>query len=126
MRDELVALAVRGNADAAAFLLQMYRVADLADDLHDKDRPLPDDAVYRLTRDTLTLHANRYYIAHSATLYPLLILGLLNWQASNVVPAADACALNNVLFAVAMIEGGMDHALAVITKLEGSCHGLDG
>lgn len=79
-----------GNVDAVQFLLDIARCSHVYDDLIDKDKPIPDEAVHDLVWTMLiSMPLNPFYAANHAALRPVLITAILNWRAANEMEASS-------------------------------------
>lgn len=118
LRDQIFAEACRGNQHAFAFLVALFDVADIADDVHDQDKPA---RVADVLHGMLAVVANPFFRANVDALLSLMETGLLSWDMSNDMPEGPdavhyACQLEQVLFYVAKRCGGIPHAKAIASK----------
>ncbi|MCX7173428.1 MAG: hypothetical protein NT159_05820 [Proteobacteria bacterium] len=78
--------AFTGNQAAVDFVLIVARVADVWDNLIDKDAPVSDkdinDAFWQLAVD---LPRNVFYRAHMDEILPVMETGILNWMTANAL-----------------------------------------
>lgn len=113
-RDDIFQRAVRGDAHALAFLNVVFHAADVADDLHDRDKPA---SVADLLHSLTSLNLMPFYQQHHGALTALMLTGSLAWDLSNELPPRlaqhYACGLEHVLFYVALVCGGYEHAKAI-------------
>lgn len=69
-----------GNQPAIAFCQQLFATTQVIDDLIDRDRPVPDPAIFRSYWNCLfELPANPFYRAHEPYLRPILAAGFQDW-----------------------------------------------
>lgn len=75
-----------GNADAIAFILMIHKIAELWDDLIDKDVDIDADAINGAFYAALiALPRNRFYQQNFADLNPILEQAILDWQTANAL-----------------------------------------
>lgn len=120
----VVAQALRGNQHAVAMVEILHFVAQVWDDLIDRDRQVPDAEVHRAFYAALIdLPRNPFFAAYSAELLPVLNASILNWHAANALrrepkpalrQAANVlrCRMYDVVMVAASIIGGPAHAQA--------------
>ena len=74
----------RGNEDAVALAMMVIHVADVWDDLIDKDGTVRDeDITQAFTFALCAMPRNRFYRQHMDEILPLLELGVVNWLTAN-------------------------------------------
>lgn len=78
--------AFKGNQAAVDYVLMVARVADVWDNLIDKDAPVSDkdinDAFWQLA---VEMPKNAFYRAHMDELLPVMEAGVLNWMTANTL-----------------------------------------
>jgi hypothetical protein len=138
--DELISWAVCGDADAAAFCMMVCSIAQLWDDLIDKDKPIDPEHINRGFWIALVeLPRNRFYQRHFEDLNPLWMVTIQNWHAANYMEAGgteaeleiafiirSACA--DIVIQAALLVGGYEWARKVTPTIHRISHaeGLDG
>lgn len=76
--------AFKGNQAAVDYVLMVSRVADVWDDLVDKDKPVSDEAINdAFWKLAIELPANPFYLANMADLRPVMATGITNWMVAN-------------------------------------------
>lgn len=77
---------VRGDREAFAFLMDVYDIVEIWDDLIDKDKPV-DDVVLNATfyRALITLPRNPFYHKHFLDLNPVFEAAILDWYTANAL-----------------------------------------
>jgi len=74
----------RGNEDAVALAMMVIRVADVWDDLIDKDQEVRDEDITQAFTMTLCgMPRNRFYRQHMDEIVPMLELSVVNWLTAN-------------------------------------------
>lgn len=127
---EFMLYAFKGNQAAVAFVLMLVRVADVWDNLIDKDAPVSDkdinDAFCILA---LEMPKNAFYRDHVDELLPVLETGILNWMAANAlerncdsgrsieIAHVIRYGIADVALLVASICGGREWAEDVVPEL---------
>lgn len=112
-----------GNDDAARCVRDIARCSHTYDDLIDRDKPVADAVIHDLIWTLMiALPVNPFYRAHQDVIRPVLITGILNWQAATDIERSgceEELRLSHVLrYAVAdvllicmEITGGHEHAM---------------
>jgi hypothetical protein len=112
----------KGNRSAIDLVVKLVNIADVWDNLIDRDVELDPRAIHSAFMDALFgLRANTFYREHEAILNPLMMMAVLNWRISTdmqnspgmdrEIAHADRYRLSDVAIMIAMLTGGMDHAL---------------
>ena len=134
---QFLQVVANGNADAYRYLEIMARIVYYADDV--VDEPLDDIARQDLVAKLLwavfvELPQNRFHVAHSLVLAPLLSDVIVQWQKSDEwrVPESNYTRkvfgfvrrenMDSLVVAVAGITGGREHALTVAELVMDVCH----
>ena len=116
-REAIFASATCGDRAALAFLHAAFRAADIADDLHDQDKPA---SVGELLHSMTTLNVYPFFRQHADALTALMVTGALSWDVSNELEEPErafyAAQLEQVLFYVALLCGGYEHAKAIMRE----------
>jgi hypothetical protein len=83
--EEFLAYAYQQNAHAVRFAMELRHISHVLDDLIDKDKPVPDEAVrMAFWRALVILPANPFYMENLSYFHPLMSAALVNWQIANV------------------------------------------
>lgn len=122
--------AFKGNQAAVDYVLMVARVADVWDNLIDRDVPVSNEdinaAFWMLAVD---LPRNAFYMEHRDSLLPVMATGILNWMASNALEVGNAdgraieiahvirYSIADVALLAASLCGGMDWAAQVGPEL---------
>lgn len=73
-----------GNVDALRFVQDISHWTHFYDDLIDRDKPVSDAAVHEnMWRLVVSIPTNAFFRAHQDVLRPVIVTGILNWQAAN-------------------------------------------
>lgn len=81
---QIIELACNGNQDAINFFHDIYNVAQLWDDLIDRDKILKDNDIHNVMDALLfRLPTNKFYAQNENFLRPILVIGIYNWLAAN-------------------------------------------
>ncbi len=106
--------------DAIEWLVALWRVIQAFDDLADGDHMDRDSVAGAVCAAILTLPSNRFYVANSHILNPLLAVAILKWRASddiersgkaNATSFAWRAGYYDIVLAVVQIIHGMETAL---------------
>lgn len=112
-----------GNADAARFVRDIARCSHTYDDLIDRDKPVDSATVHDLVWTLMvTIPVNPFFSTHQGILRPVLITGILNWQAANDMEQHGCTeqlrlahvlrySLADVVLLCMEITGGHEHAM---------------
>lgn len=112
-----------GNDDAARCVRDIARCSHTYDDLIDRDKPVADAVIHDLIWTLLiALPVNPFYRAHQDVIRPVLITGILNWQAATDIERSGCeeelrlahvmrYAVADVLLICMEITGGHEHAM---------------
>lgn len=74
----------RGDSDAVDLALMLTRIADVWDDLIDKDVEVAPDDIHQMMWFSLSgINRNQFFRRHSAELLPIIETSIFNWLASN-------------------------------------------
>lgn len=74
----------RGDEDAVALAMMVIRVADVWDDLIDKDQETRgEDITQAFTFALCAMPRNRFYRQHMDEVVPMIELGVINWLTAN-------------------------------------------
>lgn len=136
MEAETVAVAVRGNADALAFLRAMARVLHCWDDLIDQDKEVTDETINGcMSSALLEIPLNPFYREHIDVLAPVLSLAIINWRIATGIERDPSTSKDDLLWAFvirstyldlvtmcAQIIGGSEHAIACGPELRRWAH----
>ena len=128
---EALAEAFCGDKDAVALAFHLARVADVWDNLIDRDKPVtPEDINDAFWLALVEIPRNQFYLRHMGHLQPLIAHSIFNYQIANAyetgaVPGEEAGVLAHVLrysvadviVHMAYLAGGRDWALKVGPRL---------
>jgi hypothetical protein len=82
-RNERLLEWMRGDTDAVDFILQLAEVAEVWDDIIDRDKDFDPDRINRaFVLALLSIPSNPFYVAHGAYLRPLMMAGANAWMDS--------------------------------------------
>lgn len=121
---ELLREMLCGDDDAVRFYLDIARGSHVYDDLIDGDKPVSPEAVHALFwRMLFELPLNPFFVAHQATLRPVIMTGILNWIAANDMEQSGSTeelrvahvirySVGDILLASMVLTGGIEHAKA--------------
>lgn len=102
--------------DAVEWLMALWQVIQMFDDLADGDEPDRDEIDTALWNALVGMPANSFYQRNCAVLLPLMSVALLKWKASDEVERqGEACATSFVWRA-----GYYDLVLAVVQLVHGT------
>lgn len=83
--------ALKGNQAAVEFVLLISRVADVWDNLIDRDGDVSNRAIHdAFWMLAIELPANPFYRAYMDDLRPVMATGIMNWMAANEIEAGYA------------------------------------
>ena len=124
---DIIAKATKGNENAADFLLAIHQVADLWDDLIDKDKPVAADSINRAFYNALVaIPRNPFYGANFAALSPLIESAIIDWHTANAFEASKQnlqtayglrCSGQSLCIMTARIIGGSNFAETIALEL---------
>lgn len=87
---EFMLYAFKGNASAVEYVLMIARVADVWDNLRDRDVPVSgkdiDDAFWMLA---VEIPRNAFFQAYANELLPVTATGIVNWLVANRLESRD-------------------------------------
>lgn len=102
--------------DAIEWLIALWQVVQLFDDIVDGDKIDRDNADMAIWNALVGLPSNPFYQAHMVVLLPLVSTAILKWKASDTVElAGEACATSFVWRA-----GYYDIVLATVQLVHGT------
>ena len=79
-------VAFSGNEDAVRFVLDICKIADVWDNLIDKDATMSDADIHAAFWAALiSLPTNPFYRANQDQLLPLFVAGITNWKAATAI-----------------------------------------
>lgn len=134
MRDQqtiaILRKAFRGNDAAVELALMLVAVADVWDDLVDKDCEVQEDEINRAMMICLSgIPRNAFYCRHMSELVPVMETSIANWMAANVLEKckdnAKALEVANVIrhdlasvfVHMARLIGGLEWAAEVAPEI---------
>lgn len=103
--------------DAAAWLLNLWDVIQVFDDLYDRDEVGRTDILKTLWRVLVAMPANPFYKANEAHLSPLIANALFKWEAANKVESENAPTEVSFVWRAAYYD--------VVMMVVALCHGPD-
>lgn len=74
--------------DACDWLIDLWAVIQVFDDIVDGDPVRDDHLISTVWRTLVTMPVNPFFVANSAQLYPVLANAILKWQAANDMEAS--------------------------------------
>ena len=75
-----------GDATAVRFLLNLFQIAEVWDDLIDRDKPIDDSDINdAFTRALLVLPTDPFYAQNQSFLHPLMVAGINSWLDANTL-----------------------------------------
>lgn len=125
--------AFRGNRDAVELAFSIARIADVWDNLIDRDKPVSNDEINQAFWIALVeIPRNPFYVRHVQDLQPLIAQSIVNYQIANTLQSeVDSEALNvanvlrysvaDVIVHMAFLCGGMSWAALVGPQLRMLC-----
>lgn len=106
-----------GDQNAVAFLLDVFNVGEVWDDLIDKDKPVEDADIHKAFYTALiTLPANPFYRAYQAQLSGVMVSGIHAWIDAN---ALEKGSKNDQAYAYVLRVWYMELLTLVATLLYG-------
>lgn len=123
--------AFKGNQAAVDYVLMVAKVADVWDDLIDRDAPVSDEAINAAFWTlAIEIPGNSFYRAHIDDLRPVLATGITNWLIANKIERDDTLphraieiahvirySIADVVLMVALLAGGREWAAEVGPEL---------
>jgi|SRR5579859_2824560 len=118
----------KGNEQALRFCWAIYLFIQCQDDLFDRDKPVTAETLVKVNLNLISeAGTNLFYRQYQTTLFSVLTSASLAWVSSeefkNREDVVDRFAgqilkseYQNIFLQVALLVGGMDHALAVQSK----------
>lgn len=103
--------------DAAAWLLGLWDVIQVFDDIYDRDEVSSGDILRTLWRVLVSMPANPFYRANEAFLTPVLANAICKWQAANSVEGDGKVTETSFVWRASYY----DVVMSVVTL----CHGPD-
>lgn len=119
----------RGNKDAAEFMDNVAKITRLADDIVDGASSDPQrDMMELLERAIVINQSNAFFRAHADKLVPIMVLAGMMWRKGDEWRKSPSRktrlfgfvyreGIEHVAHTVALITGGMSHALEVMEEL---------
>lgn len=75
-----------GDRDAVAMLMMLSDITEIWDDLIDKDKPIPDEAIHEAFFKLIVLLPNNpFWVKHRVFLTPIIIQSISSWRAANAL-----------------------------------------
>lgn len=122
-----------GDVHAADFIAQIAEIARLADDIVDERENRQRNVCWLLVRTMTMLPRNPFFAIHGASLGPLLTTIILQWEKSDEWRfSSDPMkqthgfvireAVGSLVYAVASIVGGYEHASRTVEDFFQTCH----
>lgn len=125
---------LRGNEPAVQMCQQLHEIAQVLDDLIDKDKPVSDQKIiHTFWKMLIELPDNPFYRQHELTIRPLIAVALQDWTDSvNMERAGDAHArtlafvlrdqITAVVVQCACIVGGYEWMQSVSVDIRRYAH----
>lgn len=89
-RQDLFSTVTRGNEHATNFLMDMVGVLHVWDDLIDRDKPVPPEAVNAAFETMLvSIPNNPFYRQNFSALNPVLVCAINNWHVANILEQGE-------------------------------------
>lgn len=128
---EFMLMAFKDNRSAVDFVLMIARVADVWDNLIDKDNPVSDEAINSaFWLLAVEMPGNAFYREYIDDLRPVMATGILNWMAATRMERDETLphraieiahvirySIADVVMMVALICGGPEWAAQVGPEL---------
>ena len=125
---EKIAEFVKGDADALTFLLDVFNIVEVWDDLIDKDNPLqPSDISGAFYTALINLPRNPFYQRNFTLLNPVFEAAIMDWHTANSLESkggdslhmafALRCGVQMLVVMCARIVGGIEWAKKVGVEL---------
>ncbi len=128
---EFMLMAFKGNRSAVDFVLMIARVADVWDNLIDKDNPVSDEAINSaFWLLAVEMPGNAFYREYIDDLRPVMATGILNWMAATRMERDETLphraieiahvirySIADVVMMVALLCGGPEWAAQVGPEL---------
>lgn len=123
--------AFKGNQAAVDYVLMVAKVADVWDNLIDRDAPVSDEAINgAFWTLAIEIPGNPFYRAHIDDLRPVLATGITNWLIANKIERDETLphraieiahvirySIADAILMVALLVGGREWAAEVGTEL---------
>jgi len=123
--------AFKGNQAAVDYVLMVAKVADVWDNLIDRDTPVSDEAINgAFWTLAIEIPGNPFYRAHIDDLRPVLATGITNWLIANKIERDETLphraieianvirySIADVVLMVALLIGGREWAAEVGPEL---------
>jgi len=124
--EELFAYALKGDVEARALILYIYRLAHAMDDMVDRDKPMTDREMYEVFWLALVqIPSNGFYRRHAKELIPLAATSLLNWAAATDIEKREKPALEDLHVAHVIRHNVADAYILIATIIGGPQHGFE-
>ena len=107
-----------GCPEAEAWILDYFDVAELFDDLIDKDKEITRDRIYQALFECMVdMPNNPFFVEHRAVLIPILHMGINCWMDSNALEKRHA--LEGLHFSYVMRAAYMAIIQTVVELVQG-------
>lgn len=115
-----------GNKEATDFVLRVYQIFHIWDDLIDKDKEITNEEINKVFWIALIeLPDDPFYRANYLMLKPILINSIINWKAANVLEKEKEFNISfilrgayiDILTMCALLVGGVDHCDKVTPQI---------
>lgn len=130
---EFIEHALLGDKAAIDFVVKLFNISQIFDDLIDKDKPVSDEAIFHSYWVCLVeLPKNPFYIRHAATLIPMMQIFLVDYRDSVILERKQALIENehgqNIAFVLrdsigsiithcAYLLGGYEHMTSISVQV---------
>lgn len=127
-------VAFNGNVSAIDYIMELYKIAHIWDDIIDKDKPLADNDVHKAFIATLViLPYNEFYRQNIDYLLPLQHNAILQWIDANALEKMDTnskhkaymlkASFLQIVNCCAALIGGNDWAIEIGADLRNALYG---
>jgi len=124
---------LRGQSEAIDLCMALFRVSQIIDDLHDRDRPVERETLHRMAWQALVeIPSNGFYQHHFIVLQPLIRASLADWLDSTALETGShhertlafvlRDSLTGVVVQCAYLIGGYDWMRSVSVDIRTQFH----
>ena len=118
----------KGNTDSVGFILTIFSVFEIWDDLIDKDKTPTSSEINNAFHQVFNLSRNVFYRQHFDIISPIIETVILDWYTANELEKTKdlealrqsyvlRCGAQQLIVMCARILGGVDHAVVVNLEL---------
>ena len=99
--EQFLMRALKGDAEAVLFVLQLCEVLHLWDDLEDRDNPVTRDSVDKgMYLALVAIPRNAFYRKYFDELNPILANAIYNWHCANDLEAQDTLKAKEIAYVI--------------------------